>query len=200
MIKIIAHRGLWSAKKEQNTLFAINNAFNLGYGVETDIWEYNNNIVINHDSPNIDSKDFKSIIHDNTGLLALNVKSSIKPSLLASKLASVESYFIFDCAVPDALKYIKQGLNVYTRVSEYEQFPSFYKEAKGIWIDMFNSDWITLYDIDQYKQDNKEICIVSPELHGRDHLVFWKRLKEWNIDNISICTDYPNQLREYLNA
>ena len=47
-MKIIAHRGLWKKKSEQNTIKSINEALMNDYGIETDIRDYRNKIVVSH--------------------------------------------------------------------------------------------------------------------------------------------------------
>ena len=49
MLKIIAHRGFWLEKSEQNSLKAFKKAFENGFGVETDVRDFNGELVISHD-------------------------------------------------------------------------------------------------------------------------------------------------------
>lgn len=49
---IIAHRGQWSNKAEQNSIVSIEKAFASGFAVETDVRERNGKLIISHDSPN----------------------------------------------------------------------------------------------------------------------------------------------------
>ena len=47
----------------------------------------------------------------------------------------------------------------------------------------------------------KKVCIVSPELHGRNYLHKWKNYKDISITNpelsIILCTDFPLEARSY---
>lgn len=196
MITIIAHRGLWTTEKQQNTTDALIRASHFGFGIEIDIWQRNGNLVISHNEPTINSQQAKPILYSVNTPMALNLKCSIDVELLKSTLKNTDNYFLFDSAVPDSIKYIKAGLNVYTRDSEYEEKPAFYKEAIGVWMDMFNINWITEAIIKEHLSNNKKVCIVSPELHGRDHKWFWEELKSWNLD-VQLCTDYPFEAREF---
>ena len=57
MVEIIAHRGLWNSKIQQNSKEAIKNAINDGFSIETDIRDYDGaKIGISHDPINSDSK------------------------------------------------------------------------------------------------------------------------------------------------
>ncbi|MDL0110362.1 MULTISPECIES: hypothetical protein [Campylobacter] len=37
MIEILAHRGFWREKNEQNSLASLAKAFEMGFGIETDL-------------------------------------------------------------------------------------------------------------------------------------------------------------------
>lgn len=86
-------------------------------------------MVISHDIATKDSLSldkFLSLyysynIHSNS-TLALNIKSDGLQEILKSKISqyNIQNYFFFDMSVPDALGYIKHGLNIFTRQSEYK--------------------------------------------------------------------------------
>ena len=48
-MKILAHRGYWKKNPEQNTLKALIEGLIIGDGIEFDIRDYSNKIVISHD-------------------------------------------------------------------------------------------------------------------------------------------------------
>jgi glycerophosphoryl diester phosphodiesterase len=50
-MQILAHRGYWQNRKEQNTKEAFIRAFGMGSGVETDLRDCNGEVVISHDMP-----------------------------------------------------------------------------------------------------------------------------------------------------
>ena len=41
----------------------------------------------------------------------------------------------------------------------------------------------------------KQVCLVSPELHQRSYIEFWKMIKDSNIDTtqLILCTDIPEE-------
>ena len=143
---------------------------------------------------------------DNKALpLALNIKSDglqikLKKLLLEYKVAN---YFVFDMSVPDGLQYLKNEINSFTRQSEYETLPSFYDDAKGVWLDEFNQHWINEEIIEKHLNKGKEVCIVSPDLHARKYKEEWRHYKEieqsLNINNLMICTDHPEEAREFFD-
>ena len=52
MINLFAHRGFWSEKSNQNSIFSLNNAHeNKFSGIEFDIWFCDQKLVISHDDP-----------------------------------------------------------------------------------------------------------------------------------------------------
>ena len=205
---IIAHRGYWLDDKEKNTKIAFERSFSLGFGTETDIRDFNGDLVISHDFPTKDSitvdmffQIFNSF--DKTLPLALNIKSDGLQALLLKLLKkyNIENYYVFDMSVPDALGYLNKGINIYTRESEYEKTPSFYSKAKGVWLDEFLNNWITKEKIQNHIDNNKSICIVSPELHKRDYTNEWKKYRDYfdvtNNLKVNICTDKPVEAKSF---
>ena len=48
--------------------------------------------------------------------------------------------------------------------------------------------------------NGKRVCLVSPELHGRPYRPFWDMIKQNGLgmsDQIELCTDRPDEAREY---
>lgn len=207
---VISHRGYWLNPSEKNTSKAFKRSFSLGFGTETDIRDRNSKLVISHDmadkkSITVDEffeiyKDFKASLP-----LALNIKADglqTELKLLLTKY-KVENYFVFDMAVPDGLQYAKQKFQIFTRHSEYESQPPYYDIAQGVWLDEFNGHWISDEIIEMHLRQNKALCIVSPDLHKRDHQQEWKHYKDLEAkigkDKIMLCTDFPEQAQEYFN-
>lgn len=208
-MKVISHRGYWKNKNEQNTFKSFNSSFVRGFGIETDIRDLNGEIVISHDLPSSDSKilldDFLASHAENEGFkdlwLALNIKSDGLAQTLLSYLEkyNLKNYFIFDNSIPDLRSYIALGIKFFIRQSEYETDLSFYSESSGVWLDSFNEDIADKGIIQRHLDANKLICIVSPELHDRDHIRFWNFIADFQTDSIMLCTDYPDEAQAYFN-
>ncbi len=211
-MEIIAHRGLWSTPDQKNSDRAIHEAVENGFGVEIDLRDHGGRLVVSHDIPDDSARDFEQVVGSLADLPAFNIVPwalNIKADgLQRLVLDVVDRYaltgaFCFDMSVPDGLGYLKLSghCRVYTRQSEYEADPPFYAEADGVWLDEFNTRWITDKIIIDHRRQNKQVCIVSPELHGRDHLPLWQQLKKSGAvdddDSIQLCTDYPVQAREF---
>ncbi|MDD4855881.1 MAG: hypothetical protein PHQ22_00730 [Sulfuricurvum sp.] len=206
----LSHRGYWKDILEKNRPIAFERSFSLGFGTETDIRDYKGELVISHD---IADETCISVAHffelynrfDTSLPLALNIKSDGLQAKLKALLVEykIENYFIFDMSVPDSLGYLKQGLDTFTRQSEYEKEPLFYDEATGVWLDEFQGHWITKEVIDAHVKNNKQICIVSPDLHKREYKAEWEHYKlieqELGINNLMLCTDYPESAKEFFS-
>lgn len=209
-LRLLAHRGVWYLPEERNGIDALRKAFQLEFGLETDLRDAMGEIVVMHDLPIstlLNLADVFAAYCDNNCVtpLALNIKADglrglLKPLL---KRFGITNYFCFDMSVPETLAYRRDGLRFFTRESEYESVPPLYADAAGVWIDMFHSDWVTAARIREHLNAGKQVAIVSPELHGRPHLDFWKRLQQAGLhleSDFMLCTDFPVAARDFFHA
>lgn len=202
---ILSHRGYWKKVEEKNTLQSFNNTIINGFGTETDIRDFDGDLVISHDISNKSNLRFNSILElfkNSNLLLALNVKADGLQNLLMQSINQhkISNYFVFDMSIPDTNLYINMGFNVFCRQSEFEPHVPFYDEIKGIWLDAFKKTWYNSDLVYNHLHKGKKVCIVSDELHKRDHLYQWQILKSWSFienDNLILCTDYPEEARKY---
>ena len=207
-MKILSHRGYWKEVAEKNTIEAMRRSFSLGFGTETDVRDYNGDLVISHDIADENAISFQKFLeiygeYNKDLPLALNIKSDGLQLKLKEALArnKIENYFLFDMSIPDALGYLRNEVkNVFTRQSEYEKDPSFYEKANGVWLDSFEGDWFDNNLISAHLAKGKMVCIVSPELHKRSHLESWKKYKFLSTEkNLFLCTDFPEEAHEFFN-
>jgi glycerophosphoryl diester phosphodiesterase len=207
-MEIISHRGYWKKPSEKNSTQAFEKSFSLGFGTETDVRDYNGELVISHDIPSCDSilisDFFLQYSNYQANTLALNIKSDGLVKLLTDKLSefSITNYFVFDMSIPDSLSYLNSGVNVFLRHSEIESDMSLYNKCKGVWLDAFFSEWYDGEIIHNHLANNKKVCIVSAELHGRDNLEQWVKLKALDFiqtDQVILCTDVPEKAYKYFN-
>jgi hypothetical protein len=202
-MEIISHRGDWKNAAEKNQQIAFGQSFALGLGTETDFRDYCGELVISHDVASpvcITAEDFFKLYNQYRcgATLALNIKADGLQSGMKQLIEEhqIDNYFVFDMSVPDTIGYLKLNMNVYSRQSEYELQPAFYAECKGIWLDAFHSIWYNNDLIAEHLNNNKKVAIVSPELHGREHLPLWELLKTGNMhrqNEVILCTDLPEQ-------
>lgn len=202
-MNIISHRGYWKTIEEKNTKIAFERSFQLGFGTETDIRDRGGQLVIAHDM----AKDTDMTLHaflEIYGQCGLPLAINIKADGLAAKLREtlqvykVTNYFVFDCAVPDLREHIRVGNTAYARLSDVEPAPAWLDRVQGIWLDAFETDWYQESDILAMIKLGKRVCIVSPELHGRDPADAWKRLRPLADEpQLTLCTDHPEKAKEY---
>lgn len=203
---IIAHRGYWLSEEEKNTKIAFERAFDKGFGVETDLRDYCNELVISHNiaqGGELSVEEFFALYQQKNmqTCLALNIKADGLQEKLKKLLGkyNIKNYFLFDMSIPDTIGYVNQNFNVFSRRSEYEKELPFYETSTGVWLDCFKSDWITNDEIESHMKACKNVCIVSSELHKREHMKAWQQYKQLNTKNIMLCTDYPQDAKEFFN-
>lgn len=202
-MNIIAHRGLWTKTEDKNSKKAFKNALDRKYGIEIDVRDLHDDIVVSHDPPTLNPLHFKDILDyynkiNAKSTIAINIKSDGLHDKLQSILHNyhIENYFTFDMSIPETVKYLKKDIAFYTRISEYDNAP-FLSESSGVWIDSFTGQEIPPLEIQKFLDKGKKVCIVSPELHGRDdYEERWNSLKTLK-GNISLCTDFPDQCKDF---
>lgn len=204
-MEILAHRGYWNDKIQNNSEQALTKALSEGFGFESDIRDYKGKLVISHNIADERSLDANSVFerlagYNNKYCFAINIKADGLKDLLLSSLRKydITNYFAFDMTVPQMIEYAETGIKFYTRQSEYEKEPVLYSKASGVWIDAFeNDDWITQTLIDSHIFKGKRVCIVSPDLHKREYKFFWNKLLTFDLDfsKIALCTDNPSEAK-----
>jgi glycerophosphoryl diester phosphodiesterase len=202
----LAHRGLWAEADERNTLAAFRDAFAHGWGVELDVRDLDGALVISHDPPTAGALALAAAVdayveHGCPGRLAVNVKADGLETLIADALRPVDParWFAFDMSVPDSLRYASAGLPYFTRHSEIEPEPALYDGAGGVWLDDFYGGFVTEERIAAHLAAGKQVAVVSPELHKRDHAAAWDEWRRWPVwasPQVHLCTDHPTQAQE----
>jgi hypothetical protein len=210
MIDIIAHRGFWNKSNEKNSVEAFKLALENGFGIETDLRDFNGNIVISHDVPTescVTFHKFMEIVQEYPSkTLALNIKSDGLQELSKKDLGNYTDYFFFDMSVPDTLGYSKNKLVFYTRYSDIELHPALLNNATGVWLDNFSSNVLDVNSLDGFLDLNKKVVLVSPELHGFKYGGYWNQLQEYlksnpeKVQYIGLCTDKPLDAQEFFKC
>ena len=201
-LTILAHRGWWLKEDEKNTKTAFIRAFENGFGIETDLRDVCGKIVISHNMPKGDEISFEEVLQilDGRNLpLALNIKADGQADEIKRLLAKYNhtNYFCFDTSIPEMVYQHKVGLKVFTGISDIVPNPIMFQEAEGVWLDCFNSDWFGAEEILAIQKQGKKVCVVSPDLHKREFKQIWVKYK--NIENLMVCTDYPQDAKEFFN-
>ena len=69
---ILSHRGFWLSPNEKNLEIAFRRSFEAGFGVETDIRDYQGRLVIAHDIASKEDMDFDYFINNNNKINIAN--------------------------------------------------------------------------------------------------------------------------------
>lgn len=209
---ILSHRGWWKTPVEKNTREAFRRSFERGWGAELDVRDFQGQLVVSHDPPRDNSFPFDDLLAIYTetackGMLAINIKADGLQTLVAEALArhGIESYFVFDMSIPDALGYLKAGLIAFTRQSEYEPQPAFLEQAGGVWLDAFHGAWADDAVIERHLAVGRPVALVSPELHKRPHLDDWAAWRDLASradggDLLMLCTDFPDEAERFFHG
>lgn len=164
-MKLIAHR--------RNTISELAST-PTKYGVEVDIRSYGDKLVIHHD-PFIEGESFDAwIVAYRHGTLILNVKEEGLESRLIPMMQNygIDDYFFLDQSFPFLVKWAKAGEHrCAVRISEFESIDTALTLAgkvNWVWVDCFTRFPISHEGGQRLKKAGFKLCLVSPELHGRD--------------------------------
>jgi glycerophosphoryl diester phosphodiesterase len=206
---ILAHRGCWSQHIKKNSFEALKMALDAGFGIETDFRDYNETVVVSHDPPGANVLTARAFFELYAELgansrIAINIKADGLQNALISMIDDIgiliENCFAFDMAVPDALSYVSNGFPTYTRVSEYELEAPFMDLATGVWIDNFTGRFDQVATAQRLLSQGNRVCIVSSELHKRDHSALWSEIAAAGINTypeFELCTDFPEAAHQF---
>ena len=206
-MNVISHRGYWKNPDEKNGEIAFARSFRDGFGTETDLRDRDGELVVSHDPAGATAIPAERLLdihqgHNSRLTLALNIKADGLQSMLTVLLRRFEpaDFFVFDMSIPDTLVWMSHGVPFFTRHSDVEPSPALYKQAAGVWLDGFESDWWDVDVIRRHVDAGKRVCIVSPDLHRRDRRPVWDRLAENDFihrsGEVILCTDFPGEARE----
>lgn len=165
------------------------------YGVEIDLRDKGERLILQHD-PFKDGEDFEEYLkHYDYGTLILNIKSErIEFRVLELlKKYKVKKYFFLDSSFPMIYLLSKQGeRNIAMRFSEFEGIDTIMNmkgKVNWVWIDCFTKLPLDKSNSEQFKKAGFKLCLVSPELQGRntDEIKSYKEMiKTFEID--AVCT------------
>lgn len=169
-------------------------------GIEIDLRERTEGLILQHD-PFRDGESFEEYLtYYNHGLLILNVKSErIEFKILdIIKKYNISNYFFLDSSFPMIYHLAKDGeKNIAVRFSEFEGLDTVLAmrgKVDWVWVDCFTRLPIDRNNYSILKDAGFKICLVSPELQGRDGDIerYKNYLKEEKILFDAICTKSYN--------
>ena len=191
-MKLIAHR--------RNTLQDLL-ATQGKYGVEVDIRSIGDRLIVHHD-PMVEGESFEAwLAQYKHGTLILNVKEEGLEARLISLMQNhgIDDYFFLDQSFPFLVKWANAGEHrCAVRVSEFESIETALALAGRIdwvWVDCFTRFPLSGSDAMRLQQAGFKLCLVSPELQGRNAEEEIPQLagmlSERGISPEAICTKRP---------
>ena len=171
------------------------------YGVELDLRDdLNGKIYIQHNPFEI-GEDFEEYLNDyHHGTMILNVKSERIELKILEMLPKydVKSYFFLDSSFPMIWTLSNQGeKNIALRLSEVEGMDTVRNMAgkvDWVWVDCFTMIPIGKKEEEELHNLGYKLCLVSPELEGRDKDIekYKTQLSREGIIVDAICTKSYN--------
>ena len=172
------------------------------YGIEVDIRSEGDRLIIHHD-PCVAGESFDEWIDAyRHGTLILNVKEEGLEARLIALMQSqgISDYFFLDQSFPFLVKWSKAGEHrCAVRVSEFESIETALTLAgkvDWVWVDCFTRFPLSEQDAIRLNDAGFKVCLVSPELQGRDANVEIPKLvvllKERKIVANAVCTKRPD--------
>ena len=199
-MKIISHR--------RNTLEELKQTPEK-YGVEVDIRSYGEELIIHHD-PYVAGNSFEEWVSEyKNGTLILNVKEEglEKRVIHLMEKYRIEDYFFLDQSFPFLVKWSNLGFRrAAVRISEFESVETALTLAgkvDWVWVDCFTRFPLSTQESQRLKQAGFKLCLVSPELQGRDaekeipELI--QLLAELRILLEAVCTKRPDLWEKWEN-
>lgn len=170
------------------------------FGVELDLRDSGDRLILQHD-PFSSGEDFEEYLSCyQHGTMILNIKSERIESKVLELLKkhSIKEYFFLDSSFPMINLLSQQGeTKSALRFSEFEGLDTIFN-MKGrcdwVWVDCFTRLPITKEIEIELKSLGFKLCLVSPELQGRekDILAYKSYLENENIVFDAICTKKHN--------
>jgi hypothetical protein len=169
-------------------------------GVEMDVRIRGDRLVVAHD-PFEDGPDLHDwLAHFRHRLLIVNVKEEGLETHILGRLRAkdVEDFFFLDQSFPFLIRTLRGGESrCAVRISEYESVQtalSLAGQADWVWVDGFQGFPLTAERAGELRQAGFRMCLVSPELHGRDAseiAVYRSRASATGVAFDAVCTRQP---------
>jgi hypothetical protein len=170
-------------------------------GVEVDIRSIGDRLVIHHDAF-VEGESFDDwLAHYEHGTLILNVKEEGLEQALVARMAQagIADWFFLDQSFPFLIRSARAGeRRCAVRVSEFEAIETALTLAGKIdwcWVDCFTRFPLTGDQARRLQAAGLRLCLVSPELQGRDattEIAALRRLlADEGIAAEAVCTKRP---------
>lgn len=172
------------------------------FGVEMDIRSFGRNLVVQHDPFHRGPLLEDWLRHYSHGTLILNVKEEgLEEHVLEHvRRRGIEDFFFLDQSFPFLLKTARQGeRRCAVRISEYESADTALRIASmvdWVWVDCFTRFPLNVQQARRLQRAGLRLCLVSPELQGRDGRAEIPRLRQLlqteGIQADAVCTKFQD--------
>ena len=175
------------------------------HGVEIDLRDYGEKIVIQHD-PFVSGEDFEKYLRQyDHGTMILNIKSErIEYNVLKLlKKYKINKYFFLDCSFPMINSLSNSGeKNIALRFSEFEGIDTIINmknKVNWIWVDCFSKFPLSIDNFYLLKSMGYKLCLVSPELQGHSKNIQDKLIEKMKLIPFdAICTKNSKKWKKIL--
>ena len=204
-MKVFAHRGFWQKPNQKNSIDALKSGILHFDGVETDLRDFKESVVISHDAAKgseVSINQLFACIQEKDKTWALNIKADGISDKLYQVIQDydLQNYFTFDMSIPEMYVYKRKKIKFYTSWSDLTPFPVLLEDASGIWLDSFTQIWYNDSSLAKIINLELPVCFVSEDLHHRDIAYQWALIrdvaKSTQIE-LAICTDKPIEAKRY---
>jgi glycerophosphoryl diester phosphodiesterase len=200
MIKVCAHRGLWSQKREQNSINSLMVAQSKGYALEIDLHLYKNKLWVTHDGPLKDPfayllSELMPKIAEGT-FVFWDLKGAHDPLLLESFFKDRKNYYLNNLDPKTQKKCKKLGLQCLNSINEKTQkIPQ--KHQDFLLIDFQGKESLMNY-LTEFNPISSLEFFISREIFNEKPNYLWDELRTRKNSNLFICTDHCESLSEYI--
>lgn len=136
----------------------------LNHGIEVDVRDYKNKIILSHD-PFSNGDSLKKLIENvNKRMTIVNVKSYGLIDIILKKIKNKKNFYFLDLSFSEIDKLVKKGLSnkIILRFSKYEYFDlkaKSFKDVEWIWYDYFDKKTITKKNYKYIKENKKKFVL-----------------------------------------
>ena len=173
-------------------------------GIEIDLRDMPGGMLYLQHDPFVSGENFESFLQEyHHGTMIINVKSErieMKVRELL-KQKEIKNYFFLDCSFPMVkLLTDMEERRIALRYSEYEGMDTLRRMAGlvlWVWVDCFTRMPLTKRDYKELKDLGYRICLVSPDIVGREEKIeaYRAEIEETGIVFDAVCGKLHNRMR-----